>query len=302
MKNSILYISTALLFAAIALPQGANAQETDAPALPALPELEAAPESESDASMLDLEVAPIVEDAEEAKEPESTPDTTEPEVAPIVESTEEVVEEVIEEVIEPKSRRGMMGLGLFGGAKLGAGFGQLTSGLGSTVIAEFEAGYVLPLPAPLHDDLSVIFTGQYIMPGTSETVSTSDGRLADDGSFSYELTLYQFVGSLGLVYHIPRKVMPWMMPWVDPYVMMAGRIHATRTKIEGEADGADYGQNDETDTRFGIVGAIGAEVTLIGPGALTAELQMGWVGMDGFVLKETNASAINLAVGYRVYF
>jgi hypothetical protein len=73
-----------------------------------------------------------------------------------------------------------------------------------------------------------------------------------------------------------------------------------RTTVNGEADGHAFGENEETGSAFGVFGALGAELFL-GPGAALIELSMTWAQIDGYVLRDTSAGSLALAVGYRLF-
>ena len=55
----------------------------------------------------------------------------------------------------------------------------------------------------------------------------------------------------------------------------------------------------ETQQRLGVLGLIGADI-FVGPGALLAELQIGYAALDGVLLRDTNLGSLSLALGYRL--
>jgi hypothetical protein len=73
-----------------------------------------------------------------------------------------------------------------------------------------------------------------------------------------------------------------------------------RTTANGAAGGQPFGENTETASSFGVFGALGAELFL-GPGAALVELSMTWAKIDGYMLRDTSAGSLALAVGYRVF-
>ena len=190
-----------------------------------------------------------------------------------------------DDVVYERSDRTGITLGL----KLGAGFSQPFGDLGTGFLTELEAGYTLPFARRA---LAVFLSGAYTAPG-AEAKNLRDARLP--GPASYELTQQQLMLTLGLTYrlHLPSKL-------VRPYASLGPRLFMMRTTVNGEADGEPFGENEETATAFGLFGALGAELFL-GPGAALIELSMTWAKIDGYVLRDTSAGSLALAVGYRLF-
>jgi hypothetical protein len=191
----------------------------------------------------------------------------------------------------PLDRRADSGLAL--GAKLGGGIGAPLSELGATPVFEVELGYFLPLGDPIGRSLELFVSGQYAQPKLDGRTSEADDRLPADGIASYELTQQQLTLTLGALYHIPVG-----SDLLMPYGGLGGRMYLLNTKVTGEAGGEAFGENEETQTDFGLLVVAGLDV-FAGPGALLAELQLGWAGVDGYVLRDTNVGALQLVLGYR---
>jgi hypothetical protein len=85
-----------------------------------------------------------------------------------------------------------------------------------------------------------------------------------------------------------------------PYAAVGPRLYLMRTKISGKAGGESFGSNQETDTRIGVFGALGAELH-VGPGAVLLEASLAWAKLDGYVLRNTSAGALGVALGYRIF-
>ncbi|MCA9548157.1 MAG: hypothetical protein KC613_27325, partial [Myxococcales bacterium] len=68
---------------------------------------------------------------------------------------------------------------------------------------------------------------------------------------------------------------------------------------DGEAGGQPFGTQVETGTQWGAYGALGID-WFVGPGAALFEVQGAWAAMDGFVMRDTHLSTVNLALGYRL--
>jgi hypothetical protein len=81
---------------------------------------------------------------------------------------------------------------------------------------------------------------------------------------------------------------------------VSSRLVRTNPRVEANAGGESFGRNDETATQLGFFGALGGEL-FVGPGAALLELQLGHAGVDGFVLRDTNTSTFNAALGYRLF-
>lgn len=189
---------------------------------------------------------------------------------------------------------GLADLGLVLGVKAGAAFGQPFGDLGTSVLAELELGYNLPLPDPVGRDLGLFFSAQYAAPG-AEGRGEADARLPDGAPAEYTLTERQAVLTLGVIYRIP---VPGDL--IRPYAAAGGRVYLLRTEIESEAGGESFGAHEETATQLGPYGALGAELYL-GPGALLLELQVGYATLDGAVFDDHNTGALGLALGYRLF-
>lgn len=179
-------------------------------------------------------------------------------------------------------------LGLVLGGKVGGGIG--TGPFGATPLFELEAGFALP---PLERAIEIFVAAQYAQPGTDGSGAEPDPRLPDDGSFRYEISQQILTLALGGLYRLDLG-----NDLVMPYGGLGGRVYFLRTKIEGEAAGEPFGSNEETQADVGLVLLGGVDIFL-GPGALLAELSFGYAAVDGFVLRDTDVGALNLAIGYR---
>ncbi len=185
-------------------------------------------------------------------------------------------------------------IGLVAGLKLGAGFSQPFSELGSCLVTELELGYMLPLPDPVGRSLQLFATLHYAQPSVEGEIEQADPRLPDDGIMKYDITQQQLVVTPGVLYRLPVGG-----ELLRPYAAIGARIYMMRTLIEAEAAGESFGDNEETATSVGFYGALGCDIFL-GPGAVLAELQIAYAGLDGYVMRNTNVGALNLAVGYRL--
>lgn len=193
-------------------------------------------------------------------------------------------------------RGGLSGVGLVVGGKLGGGFSQPFSELGTSFVGELELGYTLP---PLGRSIQLFLAGQYSAPTTEqkelEDTFGPDGTTRLPGTWQYQLTERQAIVTLGGLYRLPLST-----PLFRPYIALGGRMYLLRTEIDGKAAAEAFGKNEETATKFGFYGALGGELH-VGPGAVLLEVQTGYAAVDGFVLRDTNVGALNVAVGYRLF-
>jgi hypothetical protein len=192
---------------------------------------------------------------------------------------------------------GLAGLGIVIGAKpAGLGLSQPFSALGTSYTGELELGWLLPV---LNRSIQVFFSGQYSAPGAK------GGEIADPfgpngeprvpGTMSYQVTVQQLRLTLGGVYRLPLAI-----PLFRPYGGLGGRMYLMRTRVDGSAGLEPFGRNQETATKLGLVGLLGGELH-VGPGAVLLELQIGYAAIDGYIMRDTNAAALDLLLGYRIF-
>jgi len=74
-----------------------------------------------------------------------------------------------------------------------------------------------------------------------------------------------------------------------------------RTELTARVGGSTIPAREETSTRFGLVVGGGAEWSL-GPGAISAQLQLGHGGKTGGTIRDANLGCLALLAGYRHFF
>ena len=183
--------------------------------------------------------------------------------------------------------------GLVLGVKAGAGIGAPFNELGATFVGEIELGYALPLPEPVGRSFELFTAGAYLAPSSEGESGMPDSRLPGDGTFRYEVTQQAIVLTLGARYRLSLAD-----DTIAPYIAAGGRMYLMRTRIEGEVSGQSLGTTEETASAFGLHAAGGVDFRL-GPGAVLAEAQLGYAGLDSYVMRDTNFGALVLLVGYR---
>jgi hypothetical protein len=193
-------------------------------------------------------------------------------------------------------RSGLLGIGLVPTLKLGGSFSGVFTDLGASPDVELEVGYLLP---PLDRSLEAFLGFVYTQPTTErkDVIDTSgpDGTSRLEAPMHYDLTQQMFVLTAGLLYRLKVPV-----PLFRPYAALGGRLYLMKTRVDG-SDGVDaFGQNREGATSPGFYGALGGELHF-GPGAVLLEVQLAYAKIDGFVMRDTNAGALNLALGYRLF-
>jgi hypothetical protein len=193
-------------------------------------------------------------------------------------------------------RGGLLGIGLAPALKLGGSFSGVFSDLGSSPAVQLELGYVLPV---LDRALEAFVAADYTQPTTqrSDVVDASgpNGESRLSQPMSYDLTQQEFNVTLGALYRLRVPV-----PLFRPYAALGGRLYFMKTKVKGNTGTEQFGENREGAVSPGVYGALGGELHL-GPGAVLLEVQVAYASIDGFVMRDTNAGAANLALGYRLF-
>lgn len=185
---------------------------------------------------------------------------------------------------------GMFGTGIVVGIKAGGAFGQPFNETTTGLVAELELGWVL-LPFP---DIQFFTNLQYAT--ASQSGEGTDPRLADDGTWTYDLTTQQFIITPGVLYRLP-----FGPDWYRAYVGAGMRIHLTSTEATGAAASQDFGTYTEEATDLGGYGVLGSDF-FVGPGSILVELQFGYGSVDHYILQDTNNGTLNFALGYRFFF
>lgn len=182
----------------------------------------------------------------------------------------------------PPARLPSLEIALKGGAHLP----QVINKLGTSFDATLMIGY-----APFESrQLQFFVDVGYSQP--SQTVKGTDPRLGDAGAdYTSTLTMRDLAMSLGLSYFFRSPARTLV-----PYAGAGVRAHFLKAEVSG-AGGAEFGQNNETDTRFGGVVFAGLGIHL-GPGLLLGEVSFNYAPIDQKVTGNTNVGALSLLLGY----
>jgi hypothetical protein len=172
--------------------------------------------------------------------------------------------------------------------KAGGAWHGLFSELEAGALAELEVGGLL-----LDGRLELDVTLAYARPLAD--ASGEDGRLGA-GEFSWSLT--QEVLAVGLLAR--WRFLPAASRW-NVYAAAGPRAHLLRTRVDGEADGETFGENEQTSTEVGLSARLGAELRL-GPGLALAELDYDTGPIDGLITGDSSTTGVGLLLGYRMLF
>lgn len=177
------------------------------------------------------------------------------------------------------------------GLRAGIGVPSLFNELGVSYDLSLEVGMLLPF---LDGRLAISADVGYSAPTASG--SGTDARVgASGGTWTYDVTNERLVVSLGPVF----RFLPPGSAFV-PYVGLLGRMYLVRSTATGTGAGQPFGENVETSTAFGVVGALGGEL-LLGPGAALLEVSLGWAGLEQKITGSTTAGVLAVQLGYRLF-
>ncbi len=180
-------------------------------------------------------------------------------------------------------------LGIAAAVKAGATFHTLFNELSPMLLLEVEAGVLL---MERHLELDVALA--WARP--KSTASENDPRLVD-GSYDWEIK--QDFLSLGLM--IRYRIFDGASRF-NGYGELGPRLLMLHTRADGESSGgADFGTNEQFETRFGGYGALGGEFN-IGPGAILLEVGMTFGDLNGYITGDTSSAALDTYLGYRFMF
>lgn len=172
------------------------------------------------------------------------------------------------------------------GIKLNALLPQAFSPLHTHVLAELEAGYILPFGRRV---LGVTASFGFSMPSTDGS-GIADSRVPG-GAFNYSSTEQHFLIGLTVFANMP-------LGKVLPYVGIGPRIYAVRTLSSGDAGGAAILETLETSTQVGIGVPVGVHV-MLGPGRIFGEFQLLWAGINQKSTGDGSVGSLTIGAGYR---
>lgn len=171
------------------------------------------------------------------------------------------------------------------GVKVGALLPQPFSPLGASWMVVVEGGYLLPFH---HRLIGIVGSVGVTMPTVSGS-ALSDSRVGG-GSFDYQQQSQQFLLGLTVVGHIP-------LGRLVPYVGVGPRAFVVRTVSSGQAGGSAFPESSELSVEPGVGVPVGLGI-LLGPGRLTAELQLLYAPTHQRSTGPGSFGSMSIAAGY----
>lgn len=171
---------------------------------------------------------------------------------------------------------------------------QLFSELGSWPVFGLELGVILPFDAgSMIRPLTVAFDVMYTAPGASGR--GTDPNLGDAGAgFDWELNQQMLILELTGLW----RFMPPGAP-LSAYAQIGPRVYLMNAVMTASGNGgADFGENEESNTEVGFVVGGGVE-WLLGPGALFGAVKVGFSDLDQRLTGDANTGAAVVDLGYR---
>ena len=179
---------------------------------------------------------------------------------------------------------------------VGATVPQLFSDLGTWAVFGLELGYIVPVDVGSFErPLQLAIDVQYTQPSAEGTGIDAD--LGISGStYDWELTQRMLILELTAAWRF-AAIDEFLSPWIG----LGPRVYLMESVLKGEGNGLDFGENRETKTEYGGVGAVGLDL-LLGPGSLYGALEMGYSPLSQTITGESNTGALAFDLGYRFHF
>lgn len=179
------------------------------------------------------------------------------------------------------------------GARLGVFLPQVSSELGTHVIATLEGGYVLPV---WDGRLQVFGSLAYTQPERTET--RRDNRLPGAPGGEYDFTTIQ--RELTLDAGMLCRFLPFESRF-NGYALLGPRLYLLETETFGEAGGEKFGTNYEQSTKIGFIFGLGGEV-ILGPGRILLQLSFAYSQLQHEFTGNVPTGALAISAGYRFVF
>lgn len=158
-----------------------------------------------------------------------------------------------------------------------------------------DVGFILPFDVGMERPLQLGIDASYTRPG-----ATGEGHhpmLGEEGA-DYEWKLQQQILTLQLT-----TMWRFMPPGqgFSAHAIIGPRVYLMESIMEASGNDADFGENRETNTEYGLAVGGGVEY-MLGPGAITGTVLVGGSPLDQRITGEANTGAVNLDIGYRLFF
>jgi hypothetical protein len=164
---------------------------------------------------------------------------------------------------------------------------QISSKLGTTIGVELEGGF------RVWKNLAPFVAVAYSQP-TVDTTKT-DPRITA-GTYSTSTTQRELSVSLGAMWWFREPGEKW-----NVFLGLGGRVYFLDTRTHGSAGGMPFGENHEQSSQWGGLGVLGAELTL-GPGALGLAVEVAGSDLPHLITGKVQTTALQIAIGYRLFF
>jgi len=179
------------------------------------------------------------------------------------------------------------------GARLGVFLPQVSSELGTHVIATLEGGWVLPA---WDGRLQLFGSVAYTQPERTET--RRDNRLpqAPGGAYDYTTIQRELTFDAGLL----CRFLP-IDSFLNAYAALGPRLYLLETETFGETGGEKFGTNFEHSTKIGFIFGLGGEV-ILGPGRVLLQLSFAYSQLQHEFTGNVPTGALAISAGYRFMF
>ncbi len=184
--------------------------------------------------------------------------------------------------------------------RIGVTAPQPFNDLNSWPVFGLDLGVILPFDVgSMERPLQIGLDAFYTRPGADGSGTHAMLGGPDDGGADYNWELQQQMLTL-------QMTMLWrfMAPGdgFGAHAIVGPRIYLMESILNADGNsGADFGENRETNSEFGVVFGGGVEYEL-GPGSVAGTLLVGGSPLDQRITGEANTAAVNVDAGYRLFF
>ncbi|MCO4745954.1 MAG: hypothetical protein KC912_14260 [Proteobacteria bacterium] len=126
-----------------------------------------------------------------------------------------------------------------------------------------------------------------------ESGSADDARVGS-GSFDYTLKQQELLVGGGIAIAITRPDAPVVFD-----LELGPQVFLLESRVNGSADGQEFGEHREVYARIGVLGALGLRIQA-GPGEVAVQAMMTASALNGRITGPTHSAAITPLVGYRL--
>ena len=221
--------------------------------------------------------------------------------APLPEASDEFGPQLppTDNVLVAVPKREPIGRGkVFAAVRIGAAIPQVVSSLSASFLVGAEAGWAAPKLPGIGEGLAFAIDVAFSQPSSSGTATDSHAG----GMYTWSVT--QKTTSLGLtvLYRAPFIQSASMERGkLVPYIGVGPRLFFLQTLASAQPGGAAVADYTETSSKIGFGVPFGADYVL-GPGRVFLEGMFMWAPFKHNTTGESNAGALTLEAGYRMFF